>query len=99
MSASRRFETSRADRVLSALHPTATYARRRLESGGLWVRTALTLPTPDDLRPYSYASSAYHPLAAGPETRPPLLLVELANASQRQLRNERDVFRRVSGSL
>ena len=48
---------------------------------------------------FSDASSAYHPLAAGPETRPQLLLVDLANAGQRQLRNEFDVFRRVSGSL
>jgi len=99
MSGSRRFGTSRADRALSLLNNCNVRApppriRRDLSPNRSHAA--------DARRPSSLfldASSAYHPLAAGPETRPQLLLVDLANASQRQLRNELDVFRRVSGSL
>src|ERR1700728_1883056 len=45
------------------------------------------------------AASTHHPLAAGPESCPQLLLVDLADAGQRQLRNELDAFGRVSGPL
>ena len=38
-------------------------------------------------------------IAARAESSPQLLLVELADARQRQLRNELDVFRGVSGPL